>query len=123
MPEYSVVDVGEEQLDSAYVLARAANPELSREDWLTRVRGSGGVLGLRGSDGTLCGVLVYRKQEMQRHGPTLAIDTLVTFELARLGSGKRMLMDAALAMAERLECTAVASQGRPSGLRPASFGP
>ena len=123
MQGYTVVDVTGDELESAYALVRAADPEIGRNDWLERVGGSGGVLGLRGSDGTLCGVLVYRKQQMQRHGPTLAIDSVVTFELARLGSGRRKLMEAALAMAERLECAAVASHDRPPVGRPASFGP
>lgn len=111
MPEYTVVDIGEDQLDAAYFLARAIAPHLSREDWVDRVRaldGSSGILGLSGPGGTLIGILAYQKQQMLRHGPTLAIDTMVVFELARLGAGKRMLLDSAFALAERLDCAAVA---------------
>lgn len=111
MQGYTVVDVDEEQLDSAYLLVRAASPELLEEDWLRDSRaldGSAGILGLAGPGGTLVGVLTYRKKQTARHGATLAIDRLVAFDLTRLGSGRRMLLDAALTMAERLGCSAIA---------------
>lgn len=111
MPEYTVVDLAEEQLENASLLLRAVAPEIDLDALLARVRASkseGGILGLIGPGGTLLGVLSYQKQLMLRHGPTLAIDTLVAFDLMRPGSGKRMLLDAAMAIAERLDCAAIA---------------
>ncbi len=111
MPEYTVVDLPDEQLETACLLLHAVAPENSRDDLLTRVRtfrNGGGILGLVGPGGTLLGMLSYQKQQMLRHGATLAIDMLVAFDLMRPGLGKRMLLDAAMAVAEGLDCAAIA---------------
>ena len=111
MPEYTVVDLPDEQLETACLLLRAIALEADRDALLARVRASrseGGILGLVGPGGTLLGLLSYQKQQMLRHGATLAIDTLVAFDLMRPGFGKRMLLDAAIEIAERLNCAAIA---------------
>ena len=111
MPEYTVVDLPDEQLETACLLLRAIALEADRDALLARVRASrseGGILGLVGPGGTLLGLLSYQKQQMLRHGATLAIDTLVAFDLMRPGFGKRMLLDAAVKIAERLNCAAIA---------------
>lgn len=110
MPEYTVVDLTDEQLEAACLLLRAVAPEASRDGLLARVRAfrsRGGILGLIGPGGTLLGILSYQKQQMLRHGATLVIDTLVALDLMRPGFGKRMLLDAAMAIAERLDCEAI----------------
>lgn len=111
MPEYTVVDLPEEQFEAACLLLRAVAPEVSRRHLLDRIgalRNEGGILGLIGPGGTLLGILSYHKQQMLRHGATLAIDMLVAFDLMRAGFGRRLLLDAAMAIAERLDCAAIA---------------
>jgi len=111
MPEYTVVDLPEEQLETACLLLSAVAPEIGRNALLARVRAfasGGGILGLVGPGGTLLGILSYQKHQMLRHGATLGIDTLVAFDFMRPGFGKRLLLDAAMAIAERLDCDAIA---------------
>ena len=111
MPEYCVVDIGEDHLDAAYFLVRSIIPDLTREEWVNRARAlreTGGIVGLGAPDGTLFGIMTFQKQQTLRHGPTLAIETLAVFELAGRGNGRRKLLEAARRAAGRLDCAAVA---------------
>ena len=118
MQGFTVVDVAPGELEAAYFLVRSVTPDLSFDEWRSQVRAiadDGGALGLASADGTLFGLLTFRKRDIARTGPTFAIETLVALELARTGSVRRVLLDAAYRKAERLECAAVSfrSPGRP----------
>ena len=110
MPLYSVVDIGENALESVYPLVRSMAPEVSLEQWMDYARMTrrrGGLLGLFGPDGALFGFLAWRKETTLRRGPVLHIDKFVTFELSRAGDGRRALCEAAEALARREDCTAI----------------
>ena len=110
MPLYSVVDIGENALESVYPLVRMMAPEVSLEQWLDYARmtqSRGGLLGLFGPDGSLFGFLAWRKETTLRRGTVLHVDKFATFELSRAGDGRRALCDAAEALARRENCTAV----------------
>jgi hypothetical protein len=110
MPLYSVVDIGENALDSVYPLVRTMAPEVSLEQWLDYARMAqrrGGLLGLFGPDGALFGFLAWRKETTLRRGTVLHVDKFVTFELSRAGDGRRALCEAAEALARREKCSAI----------------
>lgn len=110
MPLYSVVDIGENALESLYPLVRMTAPEVSLEQWLDyarTARSRGGLFGLFGPDGSLFGFLAWRKESTLRRGTVLHVDKFVTFELSRAGDGRRALYEAAEALAIRENCTAI----------------
>ena len=110
MPLYSVVDMGENTLESAYPLVRMMAPEVSLAQWLDYARAAllrGGLLGLYGPDGGLFGFLAWRKETTLRRGTVLHVDKFVTFELSRTGDGRRALCEAAEALAQRENCSAI----------------
>ena len=110
MPLYSVVDIGENALESVYPLVRVMAPEVSLEQWLDYARAAqnrGGLLGLFGPDGSLFGFLAWRKETTLRRGRVLHVDKFVTFELSRAGDGRRALCQAAEELARRENCTAI----------------
>lgn len=117
MQGFTVVDVAPGELEAAYFLVRAVAPETTPGEWLAQARAiaeTGGALGLASADGTLFGLLTFRKRDAARHGSTFAIENLVALELARTGSVRRALLDAAYRKAESLDCTAISfrSPGR-----------
>lgn len=138
IPEYTVVDLGPDRLEAAWVLVRSVDPLLTLEQWLEeagRAASDGGILGLSNREGQLFGLLTFHAGPLPPHGTSLSIERLVVFELARAGAGRRMLLRALHGIADRLGCDAVswtadrasgASPGlhrRPSGRAPASLGP
>ena len=122
MQGYTVVDVGAGEVEAAYFLVRAVAPDLTLEEWRAHARAiadTGGALGLASGDGTLFGLLTFRRRANTRHGPTLSIETLVALELARTGSVRKTLLEAARRKAKSLDCTAVSFRA-PGRIAPGS---
>jgi len=110
MPLFSVVEMADDQFDSAFALVRMLTPELSLEQWLAYVetlRRRGGLLGLAAVDGSLFGFLTWRKERQLHRGCVLCIDNFVTFELDAAAPGRRALCEAAEALARRKGCAAI----------------
>lgn len=81
----SVKHLQEDQFDAAYPLVRIAAPELSPDDWRHFARrltaGEGGILTVASGDGPPYGLAVYRVDYSLRHGRTLYVELIVTFEI------------------------------------------
>jgi hypothetical protein len=110
MPQFTVVDMAEDQFEAAYPLVRSIAPGVCFERWLDYARDArrkGGMLGLTVDGGALFGLLVHRKEKSLRHGCVLYIDHCVTFELSRTAPGRRALCEAAEALALELGCSAL----------------
>lgn len=129
MPIYSVVDLDEHHLESAYPLVRMVAPEVSLDQWLGYARAAkdrGGLLGLFGEDGSLFGFLAYHKESTLRRGQVLHVDKFVTFELSHGGAARRALCEAAEALARRENCSAIdlrlSSRGYTDGATPKADG-
>ena len=110
MPQFILVDLSEDRLDSVYPLVRAAMPEVSRRQWLDygrEVLARGGMVGLGAPDGSLFGFLTWRTETSLRRGRILRVDDFVTFELSRAGAGRKALCEAADEIARARGCEAV----------------
>ena len=109
MSQYTVVDLPEDRLDSVYPLVRTFNAAIRPEQWrayFDALRPNGGVLILTAED-TPFGFMAYRKLERLPQGLILEIDLVVTFELCRIGEGRRALSEAVEALARNQGCTAL----------------
>ena len=110
MPIFSVVDIDEKLMDAAYPLIRTVAPGVSAERWsiyARQIRTRGGLLGLTGAENALFGLLTYRNEENLRHGRILHVDNFVTFELNRAAPGRKVLCEAAEALARKRGCAAI----------------
>lgn len=110
MSQYTVVDIGEEDLTTLYPLVWVTSPGVSLGQWLDYARAiseRGGILGLFGPDGTPFGFLAYRQETTLRHGPVLRIDTIATLELTGAGAGRHALHEAAEAIARERACASL----------------
>ena len=110
MSIFSVVDMDENKVSAVYPLVRTAFPDVSPQQWLDYARMArmrGGLLGLRGPQGTLYGFLTYRIEESLRLGRIFAVDHLLTFELNRAAPGRQALCEAAEALARNRGCKAI----------------
>ena len=101
----SVKHLQEDQFDAVYPLVRIAAPQLEADDWRHFARrlmaGEGGVLTVSAGDERPYGVAVYRIDYSLRHGRTLQIELIVTFEL-------KCQAPARAALCEMLELIALA---------------
>lgn len=110
MPQFTVVDMAEEQFEAAYPLVRSIAPGVCFDRWLDYARDArrkGGLLGLTVDGGGLFGLLIHRKEKSLRRGWVLYIDHCVTFEFNRAAPGRRALCEAAEALALELGCSAL----------------
>lgn len=115
MPEYTVVDIGADRLESGYFLVRMAAPEVTFDQWLAHaraVRRQGGILGLVAPDDMLFGLATYQRHQLLKLGPALFVDLFLVFELARCGAGRRVLLEGVEARAERLSCPTLLLDGK-----------
>jgi hypothetical protein len=110
MPQFTVVDMAEDQFEAAYPLVRSIAPGVSLDRWLDYARDArrkGGLLGLTVDGGALFGLLVHRKEKSLRRGWVLYVDHCVTFEFNRASPGRRVLCEAAETRALELGCSAL----------------
>ena len=93
----SVKHLQEGQLDAVYPLVRIAAPQLEADDWRHFARrlmaGEGGVLTVSAGDDRPYGVAVYRIDYSLRHGRTLQVELIVTFELNRQSPARAALCE------------------------------
>ena len=119
MVRFSIKHLQEDQFDAAFPLVRTAAPHLQAEDWRHFARrlisGEGGVLTVSAGDGPPYGVAVYRLDYSLRHGRTLEIELIVTFELEREAPARA-------ALCEMLELIALAKDCRSLTITTASKG-
>ncbi len=110
MTHFSVSDLSDGQIESAYALIRTLAPDVSLERWLTYARGmqtKGGILGLFGGGDTLFGLLTYRREDCLRYGMIMLVENFVTFELSRASPGRKALCEAVESLARAQDCAAV----------------
>jgi hypothetical protein len=110
MSQYTVVDIGEEDLSTLYPLVWVTSPSVSLDQWIDYARATnerGGILGLLGPDGMPFGFLAYREEATLRHGRVLYIDNFATLELAGVGAGRRALHEAAEDIARERGCASL----------------
>ena len=110
MPQFTVVDIAEDQFEAAYPLVRTIAPEVPLDQWLDYacdVQRKGGLLGVTVDGGALIGFLAYRKEKRLRRSCVLHIDNIVTFELNRAAPGRRALGEAAETLALKMGCAAL----------------
>lgn len=120
MPEYTVVDLSPDRLESGYPIVRLIAPEIDLRHWLSYARGvrrGGGVLGLAAAGDMLLGVAAYQRHQSLRGGRGLFIDLFAVFELARCGAGRAVLLDALEERAEALGCSALLFSSELAGRR------
>ena len=111
MPDFTVSHLQAGQIAEAYALVRMAAPEVEPERWQafadSQLGRHGGVLGVFAGDSTLHGVAAYRPDESLRHGRTLRVDTIVTFELNRSAPAREALCEALALLGRALDCASV----------------
>lgn len=115
----SVRHLREDQFDAVYPLVRTAAPKLSPDDWRHFARrlaaGDGGILAVAAGDGPPYGVAVYRVDYSLRHGRTLEVELIVTFELNRQAPARAALCQMLEMVAYAKDCEtlmlATASKG------------
>lgn len=109
MPPFIVTYLQESELALAFPLVRSVAPEAGLARWQAYARSlfeaEGGVLGVS-TGGSLQGIAIYRPEETLRHGRTLRVETIVSFELNQAAPARA-------AMCEALELLA-ASKGCPT---------
>ena len=110
MTRFTVSDLADEQLESAYALIRTLAPDVSLERWLSYARAmrqKGGILGLFGGDQMLFGLLTYRREDCLRYGLVMLVENFVTFELSHASPGRKALCEAVESLARAQDCAAV----------------
>lgn len=110
MSQYTVVDIGEEDLPTLYPLVWVTSPGVSLDQWLDygrMTRDRGGILGLFGPNEMPFGFLSYQEAATLRHGRVLHIDLFATLELTGAGAGRRALHEAAEAIASERGCASL----------------
>ena len=94
---FSVKHLQEDQFDLVYPLVRIAAPQLEVDDWRHFARrlmaGDGGILTVSAGDERPYGVAVYRVDYSLRHGRTLQVELIVTFELKRQAPARAALCE------------------------------
>ena len=119
MVRFSVKHLQQDQFDAVYPLVRIAAPHLEADDWRHFARrliaGEGGVLTVSAGDDQPHGVAIYRVDYSLRHGRTLEVELIVTFELKRQAPARA-------ALCEMLELIALARDCNTLSLATASKG-
>lgn len=110
----TVTGIDGKQLEEAYALIRTLAPEVTLARWLDFAtpiadagKDKGGVLGVFGEDGSMFGLLTWRKEDCLRYGRVLIVENLVTFELSRAAPARKALSGAVKAIARKEQCSAV----------------
>lgn len=108
----TIIDLGTDDLATAWPLARTASPWLSLDGWKCSVEEiighGGGVIAVVAPDGCLHGVATYQPIDKRRAGRVLFIETLVTFELSRKALVRRFLCESLERMSLALGCDGIA---------------
>ena len=108
MTSFSVAPLDSAAMADAFPMVRAAAPDVGADqwrryaDWLRNAQG--GVLGAFAPNSRLHGVAAYCRDDELRHGRTLRVDLIVTFELNRSAPGRRALCDALAGLAREKHC-------------------
>lgn len=113
MLQFTVIQLNQNELPSAWPLVRSVAPERDLQQWLDfanslRTRG-GGVMAVAAEGGTIQGVAAYRVVDRDDLGRLLHVDPFVTFELTRRAPVRRVLGEALERLARHRECRAVAA--------------
>ena len=111
MPRFTVTYLGQDELQAAYPLVRVAAPDVTLEAWrehASRLIGEGGgVLAASTGGGALQGIALYRHEYMLRHGKTLSVEAIVSFELSRAAPARAALCEALEVLALANGCDSI----------------
>ncbi|MDT9600885.1 hypothetical protein [Sphingosinicella rhizophila] len=109
--QFSVSELRKDQIPEAYALIRMAAPEVAFQRWRefadALIADGGGILGVFAGDWTLHGLATYEVDDVLRHGRTMKVDTVVTFELNRLAPARKALCEGLERRAAELGCAAM----------------
>ena len=108
MTSFTVTHLDAAAMADAYPMVRAAAGEVSAEQWRRYAEwlrnAQGGVLGAFAPDARLHGIAAYCRDDELRHGRTLRVDTIVTFELSCSAPARRALCQALEVLARERHC-------------------
>ncbi len=94
MSQFTVIAIGAEQAEEAYVLVRTLAPEVPAELWARFVSGRaepGALLGLRAPHGGIVGLAGYRVEPWKRLGRVMLVDNFWTMEMSHTAPGRAQL--------------------------------
>jgi hypothetical protein len=104
----AVKNLEEDQFGAVYPLVRIAAPRLSLDDWRHFARrlmsGQGGIITVSSGDGSPHGIAIYRVDYSLRHGRTLEVELIVTFELNRQAPARAALCEMLELIAYAKDC-------------------
>jgi hypothetical protein len=107
MPELSIARLNQDRLAEAYPLVRSA-ARVGRERWEAYARlllaDGGGILAVTGGDGQILGIAAFRPAANLRHGSSLQVELIVTFELTPRAQARRALCTALERVAQEEGC-------------------
>ena len=110
LQQVSVEALRTNKLSEAWALARSSGSYANEDWWIAEacdlIRGGGGVLAARATDGNLHGVATFRAPRRPNE-ETLVVPMLVTFELSRRAPARNALLHSLKRVAIKLECTHV----------------
>lgn len=111
----------EEQIPTAFPLARMAEPGLDLAGWIVRAkaligRRERGIVALRAPSGVLQALAGWRVEADARIGRRLSVEPFVAFELGRKGVARDALWQELEALARRHGCDALQFAGTSRGL-------
>lgn len=110
MSYFSVIEIGPDEAEDAYVLIRTLAPEVPSDLWeafMATCRDPGGLLGLHLPRAGLFGIASYRIEECARLGRTMLVDNFWTMELSRSAPGRALLAATLETTAAKKGCRSV----------------
>lgn len=119
MPRFTVIQVGDDRLDSTLPLVRMAAPLVSAQQWRHYVaalsESGGALLAASARDERPHGIAAYRIEEDLSHGRTLRVEPMVTFEINRSAPARAALCEVLEQLARAQNCASLVIATRSRG--------
>jgi hypothetical protein len=115
MPVFAIDHLTPERLLDAWPVIRSSGAYARVDWWLTEaaclIGDGGGVLAVRGADGMVHGVAIYRLDREAHFKKVLSVQSIITFELRRRAPARRTLYQALDELSLALNCRGVEVPG------------